>query len=493
MEISAEVSPPAKLGESSSPNLVLGRRIRHFRRARGLTLRELGELVGRQAPYLSGVENGKREPSLSLLGSLADALHVSVGELIDPSPPSRRAELEIALEQVQRDPLWSNELGLPLLVSSPRLPTPVLEAITRLFDELKQRGRVRAQTPEGARRANTDLRRDMAARGNYFAEIEELAARTLEAAGYRGGAVTQSLVSAAARFFGLEVRSVRDLPPSVRSVTDLQNRRIYVSQRNRVGTRLVDSVVVQTLGHFALEHRDPADFGEFLRQRVEANYFAGAMLIPEAEAVPMLLAAKDALDVAVEDLEERFFISYEMAAHRFTNLATRHLGIPVHFVRSDEAGVVWKAYENDGVPFPQDADGAIEGQLLCRRWGARAVFRSEDRFSIHRQYVDTPKGTYWSATYLETGREPHDAITIGTDFDHSRYFRGANESQRAVSGCPDGPCCRRPPPGTLARWAGMAWPSPRPHSHVLAALPAGTFPGVDVSEVYDFLDRHAPA
>ena len=31
------------------------------------------------------------------------------------------------------------------------------------------------------------------------------------------------------------------------------------------------------------------------------------------------------------------------------------------------------------------------------------------------------------------------------------------------------------------------------HSHVLAALPRGTFPGVDDGEVFRFLERHAPA
>jgi hypothetical protein len=30
------------------------------------------------------------------------------------------------------------------------------------------------------------------------------------------------------------------------------------------------------------------------------------------------------------------------------------------------------------------------------------------------------------------------------------------------------------------------------HSHLLAALPPGTFPGVDDTDVYTFLDRHAP-
>ena len=44
----------------------------------------------------------------------------------------------------------------------------------------------------------------------------------------------------------------------------------------------------------------------------------------------------------------------------------------------------------------------------------------------------------------------------------------------------------------MERWAGQAWPSARAHSHLLAALPPGTFPGVDGPDVYEFLQAHAP-
>ena len=50
-----------------------------------------------------------------------------------------------------------------------------------------------------------------------------------------------------------------------------------------------------------------------------------------------------------------------------------------------------------------------------------------------------------------------------------------------------------PPARLSAKWEGMAWPSARAHSHVLSALPAGSFPGVDESDVYEFLERHDQA
>jgi predicted transcriptional regulator/transcriptional regulator with XRE-family HTH domain len=472
--------------------LVLGQRLRHFRNRAGFTLEQLGNRIGKQASYLSMVENGHRDPNLGLVNELVRALGLDATELLIPEPPHRRARLEIELERAQQDPLY-RELGLPHLKPSARLPDHVLEHLLGLYAELKRRSRIRAATPEEARRANAGLRDEMRARGNYFPEIEHLADDALERIGYSGsGALSPRLIADLAGHFGFTVHPVQDLPSSARSITDLRHRRIYIPQRDELRTRAARSVILQTLGHFPLEHSDPRDFGDFLRQRVEANYFAGAVLVPERAAVPFLEEAKARRDVSVEDLKELFYVSYEMAAHRFTNLATHHLGIPVHFIRSDEHGVIWKAYENDGVPFPTDPHGAIEGQRLCRRWGTRQVFGSEDQFSIHYQYTDTPDGTYWCATHVEADREPHHAVTVGSPFDQARFFRGKETDRRSVSRCPDPNCCRRPPEELADRWTGWAWPSPRTHSHMLAALPAGTFPGVDLTEVYEFLERHWP-
>ncbi len=59
------------------------------------------------------------------------------------------------------------------------------------------------------------------------------------------------------------------------------------------------------------------------------------------------------------------------------------------------APVIWKAYENDGVPFPTDAVGVIEGQRVCQKWGARQAFGSGDKFADYAQYTDTAAGEFW--------------------------------------------------------------------------------------------------
>jgi len=251
---------------------------------------------------------------------------------------------------------------------------------------------------------------------------------------------------------------------------------------------------LQTLGHFALDHTDTTDFGEYLRQRIESNYFAAAILAPEEPALELLAVEKAEGDLSIEDLKERFYISYEMAAHRFTNLATTHLDIPVHFLRTDPDGVITKGYENDGIPFPADRDGALEGERVSRQWGARQAWNSTENFLLHYQYTDTDAGAFWCVTYIENqGDRGPFAITLGTTEEHARHFRGSETIRRLVAAPHDS----APDPELVARWEEVTWPSAAERSHVLTALPpAGRefspFPGVDLVDVYRFLERQRP-
>ena len=498
-------------GVTSSTSLdsrVFGQRLRHLRRARGWTLGELGQRVGRPASYLSQLENGHREPRLSTVNQLAAALDCPVADLLDAAAPSRRAELEVAVARIQEDPRYQ-ALRLPYLRPSARVDDTALEHVVALFSRLDAAtSRLDAATsrpersagpraPGGARSANAAMREEMRKRDNYFDDVEAVARQALGAVGYGGpGAISERNLTDLAAHFGFGLVRVQDLPPSTRSITDQRARVIYVPQRGAATVRTTRSVIAQTLGHFALGHGDPADFEGYVRQRVEANYFAGALLAPESAVVAMLGEAKERRDLAVEDLNEVFYISYEMAAHRLTNLLTRHFGIPVHFQRSDPEGLLWKAYENDGVLLPADDDGTIEGQRVCRWWSARQAFESDDSFATYYQYTDTVGGTFWCATRIEVEAVRGDAVTVGTTEEHARWFRGSDTTRRAASRCPDPTCCRVPPAAQASQWEGTVWPSARDHSHFVSGLPTDTvafdrFPGVDLTDVYSFLDRHA--
>lgn len=484
------------VGDDFDP-LVLGARIRHARRRRGATLADLSLLVGRPAPYLSQLENGKVEPKLSFLNDLSDALGTSTADLLDPAPPDRRAELEIGVARAQEDPRYA-ALGLPYLKPSAKVGDDVLEHVLALWNVVAGREAADLSAPDHrrfadhARAANIALREEMRARGNYFDEIEQVAGSTLRRAGYGGtGPISERVLTEIAAIHGFTIERVGAIPRTARSITDTRDRIIFIPDRGGLRIRQARSVVLQTLGHFVLEHVDTTDFGEYLRQRIESNYFAAAVLAPEAPAVDFLREAQSQKDISVEDLKEVFYISYEMAAHRFTNLATRHLDIPCHFLRTDSEGAINKAYENDGIVFPAASDGGLEGQRVPRQWGSRQAWNAHGSFLLHSQFTVCEQDEYFCTTYIETetDRSPH-AISLGTTARHADVFRGADTLRREFARDRE----IEPDPRLVGEWRDVAWPSAAERSHVLSALPPSErefspFPGIDLLDVYRFLER----
>lgn len=469
------------------PDLItLGKRLRHRRRSRGLTLDTVARDAGISPSALSLIETGRREARLSTLQGICRALQSSLDDMLRGDAPSRRAALEIELERFQRSPGFA-DLGVAPVRPGPRLPADVLESLVALHRRLAEVEAERDATPEHARRANQELRSRMRASDNWFADLEDAADAVLLAIGHDGGPLTRYGVEAVAEHLGFTLISTTDLPRSTRTVTDLRHRRIFLPATDAPSQRVL---ALAALGHQVLGHRPPRDYAEFLAQRVEVNYFAGAALVPQRWAVGLLDQARQRRDIAIEDLRDHYAVSYEMAAHRFTNLATEHLGIPVHFVRVNRAGVIHKCYANDGLVFPTDASGAVEGQLACRHWTSRQSFEQADWSLPHQQYTDTPAGTFWCTAMAERGARDSYAVSVGTPYEHTRWFRGRDTPHRSVSTCPDPGCCRRPPTELARSWEGQVWPSARVHSHLLAALPAGAFPGVDDREVLEFLTAH---
>ena len=240
-----------------------------------------------------------------------------------------------------------------------------------------------------------------------------------------------------------------------------------------------------------LGHEVPETYADFLHQRLEINYFAAACLMPLTQSVAFLQQAKNDRNIAVEDFRDAFGVTHEAAALRFTNLATAHLDLQLHFLRVGDDGAVYKAYENDGLRLPVDVTGSTEGQPVCRKWSARVAFTRTNRTTEFYQYTDTPEGTFWESTQTGTGTGSEFSITVGVPFAQAKWFRGRETTKREVSTCPDPACCTLPDDALASRWGGKVWTSARLHAHILSPLPAGTFPGVDDQEVYRFLEQHA--
>lgn len=484
-----DVQPGGSVSEqASADSLTLGRRIRERRIAAGLTLEQLATAVDRAPSQVSAIENGKREPRLPLLRAFAEALSVPVDDLLRDEAPSERAALEIAVERAQRSSVFSS-LGIQPIRVSKTTGDEVLRAILALHGEVERLHKERAATPEEARRANTKLRKIMRDRNNYFAELEAEAKELLDAVGYTGGPISQQAIADMADRHGFSLHYVNDLPHFTRSVVDKRNGRIYLGTQAMAG-RDARTPILQAIGSIICGHREPQSHAEFLEQRIQVNYLAGAILLPENEAVRLLREAKTQRQISMEDLRDAFGVSYETACHRFTNLATEHLDLPVHFMKVHVSGTLIKAYENDNVIFPRDALGAYEGAMVCRQWTARTVFDVTDRFSPWYQYTDTPSGTFWCTSRIQEAKEGEYSVSVGVPFSLVKWFRGRETSHRTTSRCPDESCCRRAPLELTQKWQAAAWPEAQTPTSLLAALPTGTFPGVDSTEVFEFLESH---
>src|SRR5829696_1384636 len=251
-------------------SLTIGRRIRQLRTDRGMTLEELAALVDRAPSQLSMIENGRREPKLTLLRTIARAVGSTVDALLESEPLDERSTLEIGLQRAMRGPTFQ-ALGIPPFRIGKSVPTDALKALLALQGEIDRLRDERAATPEEARRANVALRRLMRTQDNYFPELERHARDLLAAVDHPGGPLTQRTASDIAAHLGFTLHYVPDLPHTTRSVADLKNGRLYLS-RGLTAKGDPRTAVLQALSSRILGHEEPTSYAEFLRQRVETNY-----------------------------------------------------------------------------------------------------------------------------------------------------------------------------------------------------------------------------
>jgi len=97
----------------------LGADLRALRKARGLTLLDLSETLGRSVGWLSQVERDLSEPSITDLRHMAAALDVSVSMLARHEAPEQ--EVGFVVRQGARRPFGSRVSGLVEELLSPDL------------------------------------------------------------------------------------------------------------------------------------------------------------------------------------------------------------------------------------------------------------------------------------------------------------------------------------------------------------------------------------
>src|SRR3954467_15834989 len=90
---------------AGSIDAVLGRRVRHLRKARGLSLKQVATRSGISIGLLSQIERGRSSPSVRVLASLADSLAVGLGSLFEEDPAPSRPEVGLIVRRDERKQL----------------------------------------------------------------------------------------------------------------------------------------------------------------------------------------------------------------------------------------------------------------------------------------------------------------------------------------------------------------------------------------------------
>lgn len=83
--------------------LLIGKRIKTARKAKGYSQAELSEIIDLSAGYMSYIETGSKKPSLETLMGIANALEVTVDELLFDSMSSDHAIASLEVEKILSD------------------------------------------------------------------------------------------------------------------------------------------------------------------------------------------------------------------------------------------------------------------------------------------------------------------------------------------------------------------------------------------------------
>ncbi|MEM9582913.1 MAG: XRE family transcriptional regulator [Pseudomonadota bacterium] len=110
----------------------LGADLRALRKARGLTIVDLAETLGRSVGWLSQVERGMSEPSVTDLRGMARAMDVSVSSLFRQEAVCAREQGYVVRADTRR-PIGSREEGLIEELLSPDL-TDDFEVVHSTFE-----------------------------------------------------------------------------------------------------------------------------------------------------------------------------------------------------------------------------------------------------------------------------------------------------------------------------------------------------------------------
>ena len=442
----------------------------------GLTLAELGELVGRPRPLpLAAGETAGSSRACRSWASSRGPLGCTVADLLESEPPTRRAETRGAPRPDPRQPTPTGKLHLPELKATARLPDAALEHLVALHGTPGARVSAPPASPRPAtvadpvRRANTVLRAQMRAprqllRRDRGGGPPRLCGAVLLRGGRPPSPSASCWIWPHTSATGSTGCATSRAPPD-RSPTCVL-RVIYIPQRGRDADHAPARSVV--LSHARALRPGPLRTGDHRGLREAAR---GVQLFRRSGAgsrgPPAVCpcyedaaAAGGHCSGGSQGRVLRVLRDGRPPAHQTS--PPRHLDIPMHFMRADEEGLISKAYENDSVPFPTAADGSLEGVRVPSSWAPRQVFPLRGTPIPRTRSTPTrPHGGFFCVTQVDTTRDPRPHRDRGarTEGPTPAAFRSSETPRRfTAAGVADN---EAPDGGTDIEGVEQVWASAR--------------------------------
>ena len=337
-------APPAGEPHAGDLRFILGLKLKHLRRERGLSLKDVAARSAFSISYLSEIEQGKKYPKAEKLLVLARALGVAYEDLVslrvsgdlDPlkavftSPLVR--EFPFDLYGLEPERLFSVIRGQPTKAGA---LLSALSSIGQTYDVEVEDFLFAA------------LRSYQAMQGNYFEDLEREADRLREDAGLPDDAARDATATEAALRHHLETRydyaidtDTLAANPDLRGFRSVfkpgRAPKLYLNGTLRPVQRAF--VLARELAYERLGLGERALTSTWLQVRsfdqllnnLKASYFAGALLLGEAamvEAIGAFFALPRWDEAALAGMTARFGVTPEMLFYRFSQLVPRHFGL----------------------------------------------------------------------------------------------------------------------------------------------------------------------
>jgi hypothetical protein len=375
---------------SETLRFILGIKVKQHRQTAGLSLKQLGERTSLSISYLSEIEKGKKYPKPEKIIQLAQGLETSYDDLVSLQLDDELNPVTALLNSPLFNdfPLKQFGIGLSdifdLVTDSPSKAGAFVRTLLEI-------GRGYDMQVEHFLLAS--LRSYQKMHLNYFEELEG------QAQAFRGQFPTGSdsytislawLESLLLRQYHCSVSydNFSDTPAlnTLRSVCVSPSKLVVNS---RLTPQQQKFVLAKEIGYRFLELDERAltsswikvESFEQVHNNFKASYFAGALLIPEANLLADLkqwLARQQFDGDALSQMMDQYDATPEMFVYRMSQLMPHHLGLhKMHYMRlHNEAGVdnytIAKELNTTNVFTPR---GIGPSEHHCRRWVAIGLLK----------------------------------------------------------------------------------------------------------------------